>query len=317
MEYSSETLSEKEQQLKRLGLQRLFVLVLDFGLIRPTDRTLNQFLLATCFELFKRKNQGINDRLMVVMTSAPSEQDCVDLLKLYGLEPEKIETIESSDAETDEETIALYVSSWVKSIAGAISLSYSFPFCVHWSGIAPDPSTTLDSSDFYRDDIFGTLARLCIDGDDQTTHESELYALAIAQFMTGFDAALGNNFYDFYDPSMLDSLDGFQLAAEASPTGWYQGIDEDELYELKKEAFLKAVESRRMIVIDALTEFFGGSWVLFYGLYRHIYSDFSADIQSDMVRLNLQVGQDCRDGNPELLNAWELLTEGNWDFADD
>lgn len=157
-------------------------------------------------------------------------------------------------------------------------------------------------------------------GEEHEIHEAAMKTVALARWLVGFDAATGNNFYDFSasDAIRAAGLDELRLGFEAGRNhesellDYFEGNDSSD-EGLAGACLLACLDERMGEVRTALSDAFGGDSLLFWSLYRSIWSDLKTtgiENMDDLLSLRL-------DDEGELDRPWRFVTDGWIDFAEE
>lgn len=185
-------------------------------------------LLLKANAWLQRCNQQAMDELLLVGVGFEEEQAFKAALKPYGLAGAQTALIpatdlDESDAEDWQASVGRIVERWLaERRAGAIAV-------VDWTHLVPDTAYPWDGwwwvgvtarvPETDLSDLTATLAQLLPDAfkpqaatwaailvhatglrttdDDAEAHEAMMQTVTLAYWLTGFDAATGNNFFDF------------------------------------------------------------------------------------------------------------------------
>jgi hypothetical protein len=154
---------------------------------------------------------------------------------------------------------------------------------------------------------------------DSEDYEVLISALVLAQWLNGFDAALGNNFFDFDLSACIGTypLDKVRLGLEAAKYHenyivFDVGGDESSNEEVAAACLSCCLEARRLPLVEALTLAFGGQQALFFALLQSVRSDFSRPV--DITYSDVGDWSDVY--YSECGRAWRFVEEGWCDFSD-
>lgn len=271
------------------------------------------------------------------------------MLKPYGLASAEIAVIpadefDESDATALGESVESIAASWItKHHGNAIPV-------VKWSELIPDAAypadgwwwvglEATDDEPSILADILGELLPdafkkqaftwatiiaecdgLSAYGEEHEVHEAAMKTVALVRWLTGFDAATENSFYDFSASDAIDAggLDALRLGFEAgrnheSELGdYFDGNDETD--EGLAAACLKACLDERMGAIRAtLSDAFGSDSLLFWSLYRSIWPDLKRSSDENMQGLLGLNDVDMGD----IDRPWQFVTDGWIEFAEE
>ncbi len=168
--------------------------------------------------------------------------------------------------------------------------------------------------------IIAECGGLNAEGEEHEVYEAVMNAIALARWLTGFDAATENNFYDFSASYAIDAakLDRLRLGFEAgrnpgSDLGDYFDGNDDADEGLDAACLMACLDERMDVMGATLANAFGGDSLLFWSLYRCIWPDLktpSTENMDDLLSLRL-----CDVG--ELERPWRFVTDGWIDFAEE
>lgn len=314
-----------------------------------TDSDLNPSLLRKANAWLQRRNANISDDLLLIGVGFIDEPAFQAMLKPYGLAGSEIAVIapnefDESDGTALGESMEAIAASWISKRHGnAIPI-------VKWSGLVPDAAyptdgwwwVGLEAKDDEQSSLAGILEELLpvafkkqalawvtlfaecdgfsAYGEEHETHEAAMKTVALARWLTGFDAATENNFYDFSASVAIRAagLDELRLGFEAgrnheSELGdYFDGNDETD-EGLAGACLLACLDERMGAVRATLSGAFGGDSLLFWSLYRSIWPDLKRSSDDNMEGL---VGlRDVDMG--DIDRPWRFVTDGWIDFAEE
>lgn len=327
------------------------------ALVHPQDvnaATHHTPLLLKANAWLQRRNLQAMDELLLIGVGFEEEQAFKTALKPYGLAGAHTALIpaadvDESDAEDWQTSVGRIVEHWLaERHAGAIAL-------VDWTHLVPDtaypwdgwwwvgvtaqaPETDLsDLTDTLVDllpDAFksqaATWAAILVhvtglrttddDAEAHEVHEAMMQTVTLAYWLTGFDAATENNFFDFSvaDALAVSGLDPLRLGFEA---GQQHAAELGDLFDGSEgteddlgTACLRAcLAERKLQVNDNLTRAFGSHTLLFWSLYRSVWPDFKHASTDNMETLLNFSEVDYS----ELERPWAFVKEGWTEFPDD
>lgn len=324
------------------------------ALVHPQDLNATAYhtpLLQKANAWLQRCNLQAMDELLLIGVGFEEEQAFKAALKPYGLAGAHTALIPAADVdESDEEdwqaSVGSLVGRWLaERHAGAIAV-------VDWTHLVPDTAypwdgwwwagVTAQAPETDLSDLTATLVELLPDAfkaqaatwaailvhatglrtteDEAEAHEAMMQTVTLAYWLTGFDAATGNNFFDFsaadalevsgIDPLRLGFEAGQQHAAELGDLFDGNEYTEDDL---GTACLLACLAERKFQVNDNLTRAFGGHSSLFWSLYRCIWPDFKHASTDNMESLLSLTEVDYS----ELERPWTFVKAGWIDFADD
>jgi hypothetical protein len=314
-----------------------------------TDSDLNPSLLRKANAWLQRRNANISDDLLLIGVGFIDEPAFQAMLKPYGLAGSEIAVIapnefDESDGTALGESMEAIAASWISKRHGnAIPI-------VKWSGLVPDAAyptdgwwwVGLEAKDDEQSSLAGILEELLpvafkkqaltwatiiaeaeglsANGEEHEVHEAAMKTVALARWLTGFDAATENNFYDFSATHAIGiaELDTLRLGFEAgrnheSELGdYFDGNDETD-EGLEGACLLACLDERMGEVRATLSDAFGGDSLLFWSLYRSIWPDLKQSSDDNMEGL---VGlRDVDMG--DIDRPWQFVTDGWIDFAEE
>lgn len=246
----------------------------------PGDISLDVGLLQKANAWLQRRNAGALDDLLLIGVGFIDEPAFLAMLKPYGLAAAKVCVIPPDEFdETDETALGKSVesiaTSWIfKHHTNAIPV-------VQWSELLPDAAYPVDGwwwvgleakgeeqsslaailnellPDAFKQQaltwatLFAECDGLNAYGEEYETHEAAVKIVALARWLTGFDAATENNFYDFSASDAIDAadLDTLRLGFEAGRNheselgNYFDGNDETD-EELAGACLLACLDGR-------------------------------------------------------------------------
>ena len=307
-------------------------------------------LLQKANAWLQRRNAGFDDDLLVVGIGFEDESALKSMVKPYGFCNAQLKTIQSDQIDvTDgfafDETMGSIVKDWVFQYHKAAIPIVSWKGFINesiyptdgwwWVGLtaANDAQSFLGDilnelvPDDYRSQAltWATIIAQALDlnpcDEEHDVFQASMTAVTLARWLTGFDAATENNFYDFdvsnairaagLDPLRLGFEVGRNHATELSD--YFDGTDyaEDELDAISLKACL---HERNDDVRDALSIAFGGNPSLFWSLYASIWPEYKKPITEAMDDLlSLRTAAEMGD----LDRPWRFVTDGWIDFAEE
>ncbi len=314
-----------------------------------TDLDLDPKLLHKANAWLQRRTAKASDDLLLIGVGFVDEPAFQAMLKPYGLTGANIDVIPPHEFdETDEtalgDSVESIAASWIaKHHSSAIPV-------VKWGEFLPDANYPVDGWWWVgleaKDDEQSSLAAilndllpdafkpqaltwasiiyefdgLSPDGEEHEIHDAAIKVVALARWLTGFDAATENNFYDFSASEAIESagLDTLRLGFEAgrnheAELGDYfdgnEGTDEG----LAAACLLACLDERMGDISATLSNAFGSDSLLFWSLYRSIWPDFktsSAENMDDLLSLRMS-------DEGELDRPWRFVTEGWVNFSEE
>lgn len=310
---------------------------------------LNIALLQKANAWLQRRGANASDDLLLIGAGFADEADFQAMLKPYGLAKAEVSVIpldelNPSDGIALSESIEPLAERWIAKHHGS-----AIPV-VDWLPLVPDAAYAGDSWWWVgleaENDEQSSLAEILVellpngfkkqaltwatimaedeglssDGEVHEVHESAMQVVALARWLTGFDAATENNFYNFSasDAIVVANLDPLRLGFEAgrnqeSELGdYFDGINESD-EELAGACLLACLDARMLAVRSTLSAAFGGDSLLFWSLYRCIWPDLKRPSDESLEGL---VGlRDVDIG--DIDRPWRFVTEGWIDFAEE
>ena len=314
-----------------------------------TDSGLDVNLLQKANAWLQRRTANVADDLFLIGVGFIDEPAFQAILKPYGLAGSEIDVIppdefDESDGTALGESIASIAASWISKHHGK-----AIPV-VKWSDLVPDAAyptdgwwwVGLEAKDDEQSSLSNILKELLpdafkkqaltwatiiaeaeglsADGEEHEVHEAAMQVVALARWLTGFDAATENNFYDFSASDAIDAadLDALRLGFEAGRnheselSDYFDGNDATD-EGLAGACLLACLDERMGAVRATLSDAFGGDSLLFWSLYRSIWPDLKRSSDDNMEGL---VGlRDVDMG--DIDRPWRFVTDGWIDFAEE
>ena len=314
-----------------------------------SDSGLNVALLQKANAWLQRRNASVLDDLLLIGVGFDDEAAFQLMLKPYGLAGAEIDVIlpnqfdESDDIELGE-AVGSIAASWISKHHGdSISI-------VKWSELIPDTAypakdwwwVGLKATDDKQSNLAGILDELlpnafkkqaltwatiiaecdglCAYGEEYEVHEAAMKTVALARWLTGFDAATENNFYDFSasDAIEVGGLEILRLGFEAGRNheselaDYFDGNDQTD-EGLAAACLLCCLDERIGAIRATLCDAFGSDSLLFWSLYRSIWPDLKRSSDDNMEGLlglsNVDMG--------DIDRPWRFVTDGWIDFAEE
>lgn len=313
------------------------------------DSSLNVALLQKANAWLQRRNAGVSDDLFLVGVGFDDEAAFRAMLKIYGLASAEIVVIppdefDESDATALGESVESIAASWISKHHGnAIPV-------VNWSELIPDTAypadrwwwVGLEATNHEQSSLAEILGALLPDafkkqaptwatiiaecnelsayGEEHEVHEAAMKTVALARWLTGFDAATENNFYDFSASQAIDAARlnilrlGFEAGRNHEPelVDYFDGNDETD-DGLAAECLLACLDERMAEIRATLSNAFGSDSLLFWSLYRSIWPDLkrsSVDNMEGLLGLN-----DVDTG--DIDRPWRFVTDGWIEFSEE
>jgi len=313
------------------------------------DSGLNIDLLQRANAWLQRLNSGARDDLLLIGAGFEDEPTFRAMLKSYGLASAEIAVIppdefDESDGTALGESIELIAAGWISKHHGN-----AIPVC-KWSELISDAAypadgwwwAGLEAADNEQSSLAAVLGALLPDafnrqaltwatiiaecdgsncaGEEHEVHEAAMQTIALARWLTGFDAATENNFYDFSASEAIDAagLDTLRLGFEAGRNHESELADyfdgNDVAYEgLANACLLACLEERTGAIKATLSGAFGGDPLLFWSLYRSIWPDLKRSSDDNMNGLLSMSDVDMSD----IDRPWRFVTEGWIEFSEE
>ena len=149
--------------------------------------------------------------------------------------------------------------------------------------------------------------------DETENYEASIMALTLAYWLTGFDAATENSFFDFsagtaFDASGLDRLRvGFEAGrshqAKASCLAECLDFCDDDFSD---SCLIACLDLRISEVRESLSKTFGGDATLFWSLYSSIFPNLKVPMREAMDDLLGLRSVEMA----EIDRPWRFVTEG-------
>lgn len=314
-----------------------------------TDSDLDPKLLHKANAWLQRRTANISDDLLLIGVGFFDEPAFQAMLKPYGLAGANINVVppdefDETDGTALGDSVESIAASWIaKHHSSAIPI-------VKWGELLPHATYPFDGWWWVgleaKDDEQSSLAAilndllpgafkpqaltwaaiiyecdgLSPDGEEHEVHEAAIKAVALARWLTGFDAATENNFYDFSASEAIDSagLDTLRLGFEAGRNhevelGDYfdgnDGTDEG----LAAACLLACLDERMGEIRATLSNAFGSDSLLFWSLYRSIWPDLKRSSDDNMEGLLGLSDVEMADVD----RPWRFVTDGWIDFAEE
>lgn len=309
-----------------------------------TEAELQSSLLQKSNAWLQRRVTGYSDDLLLIGVGFDDEAAFKVMLKPYGLESADVAIIESEGDDfgtfveiearawiNAKHRGAIPVASWSSLVPGA---NYPASDAWWWVGVESidDANSTfaaiLQAScpDSFREqaqtwvDILADVGGWSNSGEEEDEHEATLQTIALAQWLTGFDAAAENSFYDFSASEAIEAADldllrlGFDAGRlhESELASFFDGNDHAEVG-LAEACLLACLEGRRQSTRDLLSQAFGAEGQLFWSLYRSIWPDLTEPLSESVEGLlGLKHGD-----MGEIDRAWRFVSDGWVDFSEE
>ena len=314
-----------------------------------TDSDPNVELLQKANAWLQRRSTSASDDLLLIGVGFDDEPAFQAMVRPYGLASAEIAVIpadecDDSDANALGEAVKSIAASWISKHHGK-----AIPV-MKWSDLVPDAAYPTDDwwwvgleakcnkqsslaailnellPDAFKKQaltwatLFAECDGLNAYGEEYETHEAAVKIVALARWLTGFDAATENNFYDFSASDAIDAadLDTLRLGFEAgrnyeSELGdYFDGNDETD-EGLAGACLLACLDDRTGAVRATLSDAFGGDSLLFWSLYRSIWPDLKRSSDDNMEGLLGLKDVDMGD----IDRPWRFVTDGWIKFAEE
>lgn len=316
----------------------------------PGDDALPRLgLLQQANAWLQRLTSGTRDDLFLIGVGFEDVGAFRAMLEPYGLSGATMSVVTPDDAGLPDhgewnEPVADLVESWIKhNHPAAIPVVNWRRFCDSqayaacdwwWVGVEAADESDSGASQAVRElapssfasqastwaAITVMAAGLEIDAADYLGYESGMTIATLGRWLTGFDAATGNNFYDFDLSEVVQAaeIDLLRLGIEAARNHASDLSDEFEDPDLDdsdlSEACLRACLADRTYPLrEALADAFGGDGALFWSLYRSIWPNYkksSDDNMEDLLGLR-------ESDMGSLDRPWQFVTNGWVDFSEE
>ena len=266
----------------------------------------------------RRKQAGVHDSLLVVGDNFQSEEEFKDFLSPYGLVDADLAVIPASHDENRGELVEAVVEPWLyKKHPTAVSFIEWSKYCDSgiypkdgwwWAGVeAHDQELSsmyermVDYVPYdFKKQAFTWLALLLEEKvkwlfeSDAEDFEVCMLAISLSRWLTGFDAAAGNNSYDFnyHDAVSKFSVNRLRLGFEAG-----RNLSSDLLDEIQNDGIaddeLDAVFLRHCLVVrndsgetpSSLKRAFGSETALLWGAYSSIWPNLKKPMNAAIDEL--------------------------------
>ena len=313
------------------------------------DAGLNVALLQKANSWLQRRGANVSDDLLLIGAGFADEADFQATLKPYGLADAEVSVIpldelNPSDGIAVSESVELIAERWIsKHHDSAIPVINWLPLIPDaayadegwwWVGLEAGDAEQLSLADILVEllpdafkkqaltwaTIMAEAEGLSPDGEMHEVHEAAMLAVALARWLTGFNAATENIFYNFSASDAIDvaDLDALRLGFEAGQnheselSDYFDGNDESDKG-LAGACLLACLDERMGGVRSTLSDAFGGNSLLFWSLYRCIWPDLNRPSEDSFKGL---VGlRDVDIGDIE--RPWRFVTEGWIEFTEE
>jgi len=313
------------------------------------DSTLDVSLLRRANAWLQRRNLGVLDDLLLIGVGFDDEPTLQEMLIPYGLISAEFDVIppdqlDESDGTALGESVesiargwiskhhgdAIPVVKWTKLISSA---AYSMEDW-WWVGLTATNDEQSSLADILGEllpaafnkqamtwaTIIAECGGLSPDGEEHEAHDAAMEAVALARWLTGFDAATENNFYDFSASGAIEAggLDTLRLGFEAGRNhraeldDYFDGNDETD-EGLAAACLLACLDERMGAIRATLTSAFGDDSLLFWSLYRSIWPDLKRPSDENMNGLlslsDVEIG--------DIERPWLFVKDGWIEFAEE
>lgn len=310
---------------------------------------LNVALLQKANAWLQRRGANVSDDLLLIGAGFADEVAFKAMLKPYGLASAEVSVIpldelNPSDGIALSESVEPIAETWISNHHDS-----AIPV-INWRPLVPDAAypgdgwwwVGLEAKDDEQSNLADILVELLpnafkkqaltwatiiaeaeglsSDGEGHEVHEAAMQVVALARWLTGFDAATENNFYDFLasDAIHVADLDALRLGFEAGRnheselSDYFDGNEESD-GGLAGACLLACLDERMGSVRSTLSDAFGGDSLLFWSLYRCIWPDLTCPSDDSFEGL---VGlRDVDMG--DIDRPWRFVTGGWIDFAEE
>lgn len=327
-------------------IRRVLVFVLfDPELPIQKNSKLDVSLLRAAQQALMRQQNGIIDCFLFVICGNSSEQDIAKFFMSYNFPDVQVITVHTKDEDQNEidyddlkDILEMDLSAWLKKHHPAAITDLSGgrydSLDIWWSGVEAIDNVwcfteayaeTLPDTHKNKAGTWLSILKDALELDDPEDWLDEnhfaLYAATLCEFLHGFEAAIRNDF-NLFDVETLSNaleIDNFYLGyifCQLEGADLRNVFDEcdDDLSMLNTYALKRATEEERSNIRAGLSNFFGSDVALFWALYTAIrpkLSECSAEACNDLMQSS------DWDTLAEISNAWELITCGWTDSADE
>lgn len=309
----------------------------------------NVDLLQRANAWLQRRSNAVQDDLLLIGAGFADEPAFKSALKPYGLASASVSVIPPDELNPSDglalgESVEAIAERWIATHhASAVPI-------VDWRTLIPEAAyspegwwwTGLEAADDAHSDIADIIQQLApdtfkkqaltwatvlavaeefsIELQENEEYVVKMHALALSRWLTGFDAATGNNFYDFSASEALHvcDLDSLRLGFDAGRSheselsDYFDGSDESE-EGLAGACLLVCLDDLMRPISSTLSIALGGDASLFWSLYRSIWPDLkqpTADNVLDLVNLRTADIED-------IDRPWSFVTNGWTEFSEE
>lgn len=314
-----------------------------------SDAGLNVALLQKANAWLQRRSANVSDELLLIGAGFADEAVFQAMLKPYGLANAEVRVIpldelNPSDGLALSESIEPIAERWISKLHDS-----AIPV-VNWQLLVPEAAyggngwwwVGLEAEDDEQSSLANILVELLpiafkkqaltwatiiaeaeglsAHGQLHEVHEAAMQVVALSRWLTGFDAAAENTFYNFSaaDAIVIADLDALRLGFETgrnheSELGdYFDGNDESD-EGLAGACLLACLDERMGAVRSTLSDAFGGNSLLFWSLYRCIWPDLKRPSENSLKGLlSLHDVKMC-----DIDRPWRFITDGWLDFAEE
>lgn len=312
------------------------------------ESRVNVDLLKRANSWLQRRSDGFQDDLLLIGAGFADEPAFKLALKPYGLASASVSVIPPDDLDPSDgvalaESVESLSECWIASHhAGAIPIvdwRTLIPEAVYslegwwWSGLEAADDAHSDIADIVErlaPDSFKKQARtwatllaltegFSADPCEREAYVVTMHALALSRWLTGFDAAADNNFYDFSASDALRACDldplrlGFDAGRghESELSDYFDGDDESG-DDLASACLLVCLDDLMRPIRSTLSTSLGGDASLFWTLYRSIWPDLkqpTAENVQDLMNLHTVDIEDIDGALNFVTNGWTDFSE--------
>lgn len=338
-------------------IRNIYAIVLNGHQFPIADNSqLDIVLLRLANQALQRQQLGIVDSfLFVICGSIDSKQQTLftptirDLANLdkYGFPVIELVSVDTTDENGDEvelddvqECIGNEISKWLKekypAAITSLSSTGSDELDVWWSGIEAIPDKLelpFELEDFAKNlpgthqarastwlAILGEVSNFQYGEGWISDNQFRLKAIALCEWLNGFEGASGNGYNDFeagYAGNSME-LDDFYMGCIWGQENPKELIDDKfeesdcDSDDMKSSILAEISAGMRQEIRDLLTEYFGSETVLFWALYTSIWPKFDKPVAEALENIVGLRESDYED----VAEPWMFVTDGWTDSAD-
>lgn len=319
--------------------------VIHLPLPDPGEQSMRaQRLLQLANVWLQRKAAGHADALLLVGVGTDSEEELLKVVRPFGLAAADLEVVGVEDKEAVEEigeTVGDCLGSYLRrKHPGAIPLmawpnqfrEAGYPDDLWWLGFECPEADAGDWADCIKALVpppfdaqaatWGAVLEAIADLDDGDGPRQHLVAglaaASLARWLSGFNAASGNQFFsfDYEDAANECGLDPFMIGFEAGvhhATEVEAEMDGRDATDLLRFTMRELLASGRYLDTGALCSYFGSSVTLFFSMYTSIWPKRDKAAGDTGEELVSPSGDDVG----EVSGPWRFVAYDDWADIDD